>query len=93
MKPLRTFRLEEFLGKWEFTVRYHLTASDAQSMTLEELLAMGSNADREGFMRLPLTYIDSSGRRTVARPSPAPTSTSALSTCSPSPARRRPSSW
>ena len=61
MKPLRTFRLEEFLGKWEFKVRYHLTASDAQSMTLEELLAMGSDADREGFSKLPLTSIDSWG--------------------------------
>jgi aspartate/methionine/tyrosine aminotransferase len=61
MKVLRTFRLEEYLGKWEFKVRYHLTASDAQSMTIEELLAMGTDADREGFSRLPLTYIDSWG--------------------------------
>jgi aspartate/methionine/tyrosine aminotransferase len=61
MKPLRTFRLEEFLGRWEFKVRYHLTASDAQSMTIEELLAMGTDADREGFWKLPLTYIDSWG--------------------------------
>ncbi len=29
MKPLRTFRLEEYLGEWEFKVRHHLTASDA----------------------------------------------------------------
>jgi aspartate/methionine/tyrosine aminotransferase len=61
MKPLRTFRLEEFLGKWEFKVRHHLTASDTQSMTVAELLAMGTDADREGFMGLPLTYIDSWG--------------------------------
>ena len=61
MKALRTFRLEEYLGKWEFKVRYHLTASDAQSMTIEELLAMGTDADREGFSKLPLTYIDSWG--------------------------------
>ena len=39
MKPLRTFRLEEFLGEWEFKVRYHLTASDAESITIEELLS------------------------------------------------------
>ncbi len=61
MKPLRTFRLEEYLGKWEFKVRYHLTASDAQSITVEELLAMGSEEDREGFMKLPLMYVDSFG--------------------------------
>ena len=41
MKPLRTFRLEEYLGEWEFKVRYHLTASDAESITVEELLALG----------------------------------------------------
>jgi aspartate/methionine/tyrosine aminotransferase len=61
MKPLRTFRLEEYLGEWEFKVRYHLTASDAQSMTVEELLALGTGADREGLMKLPLSYIETWG--------------------------------
>jgi aspartate/methionine/tyrosine aminotransferase len=61
MKPLRTFRLEEYLGEWEFKVRYHLTASDAQSITIEELLALGTEADREGFMKLPLSYIGTWG--------------------------------
>lgn len=61
MKPLRTFRLEEYLGEWEFKVRYHLTASDAESITIEELLALGTDADREGFMRLPLSYIETWG--------------------------------
>ena len=65
MKPLRTFRLEEYLGEWEFKVRYHLTASDAQSMTIEELLALGTEAeeaaDREGLMKLPLSYIETWG--------------------------------
>ena len=31
MKPLRTFRLEEYLGEWEFSARHYLTASDAQT--------------------------------------------------------------
>ncbi len=61
MKPLRTFRLEEYLGKWEFKVRYHLTASDAQTMTIAELLALGTDADREGLMQLKLSYLDSWG--------------------------------
>ena len=61
MKPLRTFRLEEYLGEWEFKVRYHLTASDAESITVEELLAFGTDADREGFMKLPLSYIETWG--------------------------------
>jgi aspartate/methionine/tyrosine aminotransferase len=61
MKTLRTFRLEEFLGEWEFKVRHHLTASDAESITVEELLALGTDADREGLMRLPLSYIETWG--------------------------------
>jgi len=61
MKQMRSFRLEDFLGKWEFKVRHHLTASDAQSITVEELLALGTEAEREGFMALPLSYIDSWG--------------------------------
>ena len=61
MKPLRTFRLEEYLGEWEFSARYYLTASDAQSVTLEELLAMGSETDRDGFMTMPLSYIETWG--------------------------------
>jgi len=61
MKPMRTFRLEEYMGEWEFKVRYHLTASDAQSMTVEELLALGTEADREGLMKLSLAYIETWG--------------------------------
>jgi aspartate/methionine/tyrosine aminotransferase len=65
MKPLRTFRLEEYMGEWEFKVRYHLTASDAQSMTIEELFSLGTEAereaDREGLLRLPLSYIETWG--------------------------------
>ena len=61
MKPLRTFRLEEYLGEWEFKVRHHLTASDAQSMTIAELLALGTEGDREGLMQLPLSYIETWG--------------------------------
>ena len=61
MKPLRTFRLEEYMGEWEFKVRHHLTASDAQSMTIEELLALGTEEDREGFLKLSLAYIETWG--------------------------------
>jgi aspartate/methionine/tyrosine aminotransferase len=53
---LPDFRLEVYLGKWEFAARHHLTASDAQTRTVEELLAIGGDAERERFARLPLTY-------------------------------------
>jgi hypothetical protein len=34
-----TFRLEEYPGVWEFQARHHLTASDAETLTIEELRA------------------------------------------------------
>ena len=42
--PARTlalpeFRLETYFARWEFSARYHLTASDAETMTVRELLA------------------------------------------------------
>lgn len=61
MNPLRTFRLEEYLGEWEFKARHHLTASDAESMTIQELLALGTDADSAGLMELPLSYIETWG--------------------------------
>ena len=63
MKQMRTFRLEEYMGEWEFKVRHHLTASDAQSITIEELLALGTDTDREGLQKLPLSYIETWGTR------------------------------
>jgi aspartate/methionine/tyrosine aminotransferase len=53
---LPDFRLEVYLGEWEFKARHHLTASDAQSLTVGELLAMAGDAEREAFDALPLTY-------------------------------------
>jgi aspartate/methionine/tyrosine aminotransferase len=56
MPQLPVFRLEEYFGRWEFRARHHMTASDMQSMTLQELLAHASPADREAFDRLWLGY-------------------------------------
>jgi aspartate/methionine/tyrosine aminotransferase len=53
---LPTFRLEEYLGIWEFSGEHYLTASDAESLTIDELLAMGGPEAREEFGRLPLSY-------------------------------------
>jgi len=50
------FRLEVYLGRWEFAARHHLTASDAQTLTIAELLALASDDQRENFERLPLGY-------------------------------------
>lgn len=50
------FRLEEYLGVREFSAQHHLTASDAQTLTVEELLAYAGPDERERFGRLPLSY-------------------------------------
>src|SRR5450755_644300 len=70
MPVLADFALETFFSKWEFTARYHLTASDAESLPLRELLAMGSANDREAFDALWLGYTETFGapllRETIA---------------------------
>ena len=41
---LPDFALEAYFSKWEFTAEWHLTASDAESMTVGELLALDADA-------------------------------------------------
>jgi aspartate/methionine/tyrosine aminotransferase len=53
---LPDFRLEVFFARWEFAARFNLTASDAQTLTVAELLALGSDEDREAFEQLGLGY-------------------------------------
>jgi aspartate/methionine/tyrosine aminotransferase len=53
---LPDFRLEVHFSRWEFVARYHLSASDAQTMTVGDLLALGTDADRAAFADLPLGY-------------------------------------
>lgn len=60
---LPEFRLESYFGTWEFKARYHLTASDAQTLMLSELLAMADDADRLRWESLALGYIPSEGTR------------------------------
>jgi aspartate/methionine/tyrosine aminotransferase len=49
---LPDFQLEIFFSRWEFAARHNLAASDAQTLTIGELLAYG---DREAFEALPLS--------------------------------------
>ncbi|HPF48043.1 MAG: aminotransferase class I/II-fold pyridoxal phosphate-dependent enzyme [Alphaproteobacteria bacterium] len=58
---MRNFELEVFFSKWEFKAKYHLTASDMESMTMKELLAMASPEDREAFENLWLGYTQTYG--------------------------------
>ena len=61
MPVLADFALETFFSQWEFTARYHLTASDAESLPLRELLAMASAEDRAAFDALWLGYTETFG--------------------------------
>lgn len=61
MTTLPDFRLEIHFAKWEFRARYHLTASDAESVSLPELLAMASAEDREDFENMWLGYTETWG--------------------------------
>jgi aspartate/methionine/tyrosine aminotransferase len=60
---MRTFALEVFFSKWEFAAKHHLTASDAQSLSLSQLLAYASPADRERFDNLHLGYTETFGAK------------------------------
>jgi aspartate/methionine/tyrosine aminotransferase len=53
MDALPDFRLEVYLGKWEFAAKHHLTASDAQTLSVAEVLG---EEGMEELARLPLGY-------------------------------------
>ena len=61
MPTLPDFRLETHFSKWEFKARFHMTASDAESLTLRELLAMATPEEREEFEGLWLGYTETYG--------------------------------
>ena len=61
MSLLPDFRLETYLARWEFAARFHMTASDAESMSLAELLGLAAPDDRETFERLWLGYTPTFG--------------------------------
>lgn len=71
MTRLPDFRLETYFSRWEFTARHHLTASDVQTMTLSELLALADGQDRTAFETLALgytaTYGDPALREVIAQ--------------------------
>lgn len=70
LTTLPDFRLETHFSKWEFKARYHMTASDAESLSLRELLAMASPERRNGFEEMWLGYTETWGapdlRETIA---------------------------
>lgn len=61
MTTLPDFRLETYFAKWEFEARYHLTASDAETVSVRELLALADADGRERWDSLSLGYTESRG--------------------------------
>ena len=61
MTTLPDFRLETHFSRWEFRARYHMTASDAESISLRDLLAMATPEEREEFEGLWLGYTETFG--------------------------------
>lgn len=68
---MRDFALETYFSRWEFKARYNLAGSDPESLTLKELLALGTEEDREAFLDMGLGYTETWGaprlRETIAR--------------------------
>jgi aspartate/methionine/tyrosine aminotransferase len=58
---MRDFSLEVHFSKWEFAARYNLTASDAETLSIADLLAMASAEDRQEFENLRLGYTETYG--------------------------------
>lgn len=61
MSTLPDFRLEAYFSRWEFAARHHLTASDAQTMPLAELLELADDEDLHAWDTLSLGYTETFG--------------------------------
>jgi aspartate/methionine/tyrosine aminotransferase len=58
---LPEFRLETYLGRWEFSARHHMTASDAESLSVRELLALGGDTALDALLDQRLSYTEPYG--------------------------------
>ena len=54
------FRIEEYMSKYEFSAKYLLSSSDAESQTIEELLALEPSA-HDAFLKHWCGYTESPG--------------------------------
>lgn len=60
-RPMRDFGLEVFFSRWEFTAAHHMTASDLESMSVQDLLALATPEQRAAFSTLWLGYTETWG--------------------------------
>ncbi len=71
MPPINPFKLERYFGLYEFKVKYLLSPSDCESLSLTELLEMADADSRTLWENLSLGYTESPGhpllREEIAR--------------------------
>ncbi len=58
---LKPFHLDEWLEQHEHTARYNLAASTGPSWTIDELLGLMDDKEKERFFHSPLTYCPGNG--------------------------------
>ena len=58
---MRDFGLEVFFSKWEFTAKHHMTASDLESMSVADLLALSPGQETADLNDLWLGYTETWG--------------------------------
>ncbi len=58
---MNVFKLEEYLTKYEFSAKYLLCCSDAESLAMSELLAMATNEEKNFWDDLRLSYTQTAG--------------------------------
>jgi aspartate/methionine/tyrosine aminotransferase len=58
---LPDFRLETFFSRWEFRAKYHLCASDVETVSVSDLLAMADDDGRRMWDELRLGYTETFG--------------------------------
>ncbi|HDQ13854.1 MAG TPA: pyridoxal phosphate-dependent aminotransferase, partial [Sediminispirochaeta sp.] len=68
---IEAFKLERFFAKYEFQIRYQMSTSDCESMSIQDLLEFGGAEVEQDFLHTPLGYTESLGhprlRELVAR--------------------------
>lgn len=61
MTTLPDFRLETHFSRWEFSARHHMTASDSQTTSMRDLLALADDDDRAAWDNITLGYTETYG--------------------------------
>ena len=67
MALIEEFRLVSYLSRWEHAVRYPLSSSYPESLTVGDLLGHATDADREALFHAPLDYMPIRGSARLRR--------------------------